>query len=81
MGMSLDEKHGIVFVPTANADDAYVGTNRVGDNLFANTLLALNAENGERVCVGSTVMSRHRIDWVLRSLAKTRIRSAPTAGR
>ena len=37
-GLSLDEKHGIVFVPTANADDAYVGTNRLGGNLFATSL-------------------------------------------
>jgi len=55
MGMSLDEKHGIVFVPTANADDAYVGTNRLGDNLFAVSLIALNAETGERIWHFQTV--------------------------
>ncbi|PWT97559.1 MAG: pyrrolo-quinoline quinone [Terriglobia bacterium] len=55
MGMSLDEKHGIVFVPTANADDAYVGTNRLGDNLFATSLVALNAETGERIWHFQTV--------------------------
>jgi len=54
-GLSLDEKHGIVFVPTANADDAYVGTNRLGDNLFATSLVALNAETGERIWHFQTV--------------------------
>ena len=54
-GLSLDEKHGIVFVPTANADDAFVGTNRLGDNLFATSLVALNAETGERIWHFQTV--------------------------
>jgi quinoprotein glucose dehydrogenase len=54
-GLSLDEKRGIVFVPIANADFAFVGTNRLGDNLFANSLLALNAETGERIWHFQTV--------------------------
>jgi quinoprotein glucose dehydrogenase len=48
-GMSLDTTRGIVFVPTGSAADDYYGANRVGDNLFANTLLALNAATGERL--------------------------------
>ncbi len=47
-GMALDEKRGLVFVPTGSASYDFYGANRVGDNLFANTLLALNAETGER---------------------------------
>ncbi len=54
-GLSLDEKRGIVFVPIANADYAFVGTNRLGDNLFANSLLALNADTGERIWHFQTV--------------------------
>jgi quinoprotein glucose dehydrogenase len=48
-GMSLDEKRGLVFVPTGSAAFDFYGANRKGDNLFANTLLALNAATGERV--------------------------------
>ncbi|MBI2616215.1 MAG: PQQ-binding-like beta-propeller repeat protein [Gemmatimonadetes bacterium] len=48
-GMSLDLKRGLVFVPTGSAADDYYGANRAGDNLFANSLIALQAETGERV--------------------------------
>ena len=48
-GMALDEKRGIVYVPTGSASFDFYGANRVGDNLFANSLLALKADTGERV--------------------------------
>jgi quinoprotein glucose dehydrogenase len=48
-GMALDEKRGIVFVPTGSASYDFYGANRHGDNLFANCMLALNAESGERI--------------------------------
>ncbi|MDQ2899717.1 MAG: PQQ-binding-like beta-propeller repeat protein [Acidobacteriota bacterium] len=48
-GMSLDEKRGLVFVPTGSAAFDFYGSNRLGDNLFANTLLALDAGTGKRV--------------------------------
>jgi quinoprotein glucose dehydrogenase len=48
-GMVLDEKRGIVYVPTGSASYDFYGANRAGDNLFANSLLALKAETGERV--------------------------------
>ncbi len=48
-GMSLDEKRGLVFVPTGSAAFDFYGSNRHGDNLFANTLLALDAATGKRV--------------------------------
>ena len=48
-GMALDEKRGLVFVPTGSAAFDFYGSDRVGDNLFANCLLALNAATGERV--------------------------------
>ncbi len=48
-GMALDEKRGIVYVPTGSAASDFYGADRVGDNLFANTLLALKAATGERV--------------------------------
>jgi quinoprotein glucose dehydrogenase len=48
-GMALDEKRGIVYVPTGSAATDFYGADRIGDNLFANTLLALNAATGERI--------------------------------
>jgi glucose dehydrogenase len=48
-GMALDERRGIVYVPTGSAAADFYGANRVGDNLYANCLLALNAETGERI--------------------------------
>ena len=48
-GMAVDERRGLVFVPTGSAAFDFYGSNRIGDDLFANTLLALNAATGERV--------------------------------
>jgi quinoprotein glucose dehydrogenase len=48
-GMALDVKRGLVFVPTGSAAFDFYGANRHGDNLFANCLLALRADTGERV--------------------------------
>lgn len=48
-GMAVDEKRGIVFVPTGSAATDFYGADRIGDDLFANTLLALNAETGQRI--------------------------------
>ena len=48
-GMALDSKRGIVYVPTGSAAFDFYGGDRLGDNLFANCLIALNAETGERI--------------------------------
>jgi quinoprotein glucose dehydrogenase len=48
-GMTVDQKTGIVYVPTGSAAFDFYGGDRVGDNLFANCELALNAETGERI--------------------------------
>ena len=48
-GMSLDPKHGIVYVPTGSAAFDFYGADRLGDNVFANCLIALNAQTGERI--------------------------------
>jgi len=45
-GMTLDEKRGLVFVPTGSAAADFYGANRLGDNLYANCLLALDAATG-----------------------------------
>jgi len=48
-GMALDRQRGIVYVPTGSAASDFYGADRVGDDLFANCLIALNAETGERI--------------------------------
>jgi quinoprotein glucose dehydrogenase len=48
-GMSLDERRGIVYIPTGSAAYDFYGADRHGANLFANCVLALNARTGERV--------------------------------
>ncbi len=48
-GFALDSKRGIVYVPTGSAAFDFYGADRIGDDLFANCLLALNAETGERI--------------------------------
>ena len=48
-GMALDEARGILFAPTGSATPDFVGATRLGDNLFANCLLALDARTGERL--------------------------------
>ena len=46
-GMTLDAKRGVVFVPTGSAASDFYGGARRGDNLYANSLLALDAATGK----------------------------------
>ncbi len=48
-GMAVDPSRGIVYVPTGSAASDFYGADRLGDNLFANTLLALDAATGKRI--------------------------------
>jgi len=48
-GMTVDGNRGIVYVPTGSASADFYGANRVGDDLFANCLLALDAATGKRI--------------------------------
>ena len=41
------QKRGLVFVPTGSAAADFYGANRLGDNLYANCLLALDAATGK----------------------------------
>ena len=47
-GMTVDHKRGLVFASTGSPSFDFYGGNRKGNNLFANCVLALNAETGER---------------------------------
>jgi quinoprotein glucose dehydrogenase len=48
-GMAVDKKRGILYVPTGSAGYDFYGGQRLGSNLYANCLLALNARTGERL--------------------------------
>ena len=48
-GMSIDREREILYVPTGSAAFDFYGGNRKGNNLFANCLLALNANTGKRI--------------------------------
>ncbi|MBN7810255.1 PQQ-binding-like beta-propeller repeat protein [Algoriphagus sp. H41] len=48
-GMTVDQARGIVYVPTGSATYDFWGGYRTGDNLYANSLLALDAKTGQRI--------------------------------
>jgi quinoprotein glucose dehydrogenase len=48
-GVTLDAERGIAFLPTGSATPDFWGGDRVGDNLFANSLIALDAATGRRL--------------------------------
>jgi glucose dehydrogenase len=48
-GMALDAERGIVYVPTGSPVFDFYGADRAGDDLFADTLLALDAQTGKRL--------------------------------
>jgi quinoprotein glucose dehydrogenase len=48
-GMTVDVASGILYVPTGSAAFDFYGPDRVGDDLFADSLIALNAATGERI--------------------------------
>jgi quinoprotein glucose dehydrogenase len=47
--LSLDEKRGIVYAPTASAKYNFYGVDRIGADLFADCLVALDARTGKRL--------------------------------
>jgi glucose dehydrogenase len=47
--MTIDEKRGIAYIPLGTARYDFYGANRKGNNLFANSLLALDVRTGKRL--------------------------------
>ena len=54
-GITLDKKRGVVYVPTGSASFDFWGGNRLGKNLFANSIIAINASTGKRIWHYQTV--------------------------
>jgi quinoprotein glucose dehydrogenase len=46
--LTLDETRGIVYIPTASPKYNFYGADRLGENLFGDCLLALDARTGKR---------------------------------
>jgi quinoprotein glucose dehydrogenase len=49
MGMAVDQKRGIAYVPTGSASMDFYGGKRTGSNLYADCILALDAATGKRI--------------------------------
>jgi quinoprotein glucose dehydrogenase len=47
--MTVDEDNGIAFIPFGTARYDFFGGNRAGNNLYANSLVALDARTGKRL--------------------------------
>ena len=47
--LTVDEARGIVYIPTGTARYDFYGGNRHGANLFANSIVALDAKTGKRM--------------------------------
>jgi quinoprotein glucose dehydrogenase len=63
-GVTIDQKRGLVYAATGSAAFDFYGANRLGDNLFANSVIALDAKTGKRRWHFQTVM--HDLwDWDL----------------
>lgn len=54
-GFSLDEKRGILYAPTGNPTHDFYGGQRLGQGLYANCLLALDAATGKLIWHFQTV--------------------------
>ncbi len=54
-GMTVDTGRGVVYIPTGSATPDFYGGERIGANLFANSLLALDARTGKRIWHFQTV--------------------------
>jgi glucose dehydrogenase len=52
---TLDPELGIIYIPTGTARYDFYGGNRKGDNLFANSIVALDARTGKRLWHFQTV--------------------------
>jgi len=53
--ISVDEERGMIFLPTSSPSPDYFGGNRIGDNRYANSVVALNGETGQVVWHFQTV--------------------------
>ena len=75
---SVDDQRGIVYVPTGSANYDFYGADRIGQNLFANCLLALDAKTGNRLWHFQTV---HHDLWDFDNVAAPQLITVRHNGR
>jgi quinoprotein glucose dehydrogenase len=76
---TLDERRGIIYVPFGTARFDFYGGNRHGANLFANSLVALDARTGKRLWHFQTI--HHDVwDYDLKVETSMSWRSRPSTG-
>ena len=76
--MSLDAERGLLYVPTSTPSSDYWGGRRVGANLFAESLVCLDARTGERRWHFQTV---HHGVWDYDLAAAPNLVTTTVAGR
>jgi quinoprotein glucose dehydrogenase len=75
---SIDEKRGIVYVPTGSPKFNFYGGNRKGANLFGDCLIALDARTGKRLWHFQTV---HHDIWDLDNNSAPQLTTIRSNGR
>jgi quinate dehydrogenase (quinone) len=75
---SIDEKRGIVYVPTGSPKFNFYGGNRKGENLFGDCLIALDARTGKRLWHFQTV---HHDIWDLDNNSAPQLTTIRSNGR
>jgi len=53
--LTIDEKRGIAYIPTGTGKWDHYGADRIGQNLFSNSIIAMDARNGKRLWHFQTV--------------------------
>ncbi len=76
--LSIDEARGIAYVPTGSGKYNFYGGYRRGDNLFADSLIALDARTGKRVWHFQTV---HHDIWDLDNNSAPQLTTVVHEGR
>jgi quinoprotein glucose dehydrogenase len=77
-GMAMDEVRGIAYVTTGSPKSNFIGVGHLGDNLFANCLIAIDARTGQRLWHFQEI--RHDI-WDLDIPAPPLLATITRAGR
>jgi quinoprotein glucose dehydrogenase len=76
--MSIDEERGIVYLPTGSGTYDFYGGDRLGANLFANCLLALDVRTGKRLWHFQTI---HHDLWDLDNVSAPQLVTVRHNGR
>jgi quinoprotein glucose dehydrogenase len=76
--IAADSARDLVFVPTGSASPDYYGGERLGDNLYANSIVALRASTGKVVWHFQTV---HHDLWDYDNAAPPLLATIPHGGR